>query len=107
MGFFGDSQQEKELKTLMQQASETMNKLVDNANANPTITAYARTLINQLGNEVNLLYIKSETLSPAKQMSMQVTIGGYSVPFANGKIGFVMFMNDFTRRTGERFPHFT
>ena len=99
--------EEQELKTLMVQAAATMRKLVDDANANPTITPYARTLINQLGNEVNMLYTKSENVSPARQMSMQVVIDGQSVPFANGKMGFVMFMNDFTRRTGEKFPHFT
>lgn len=104
MGLFGDSQQEKELKALMVQASETMRKLVDDANANAIITPYARTLINQLGNEVNMLYKKSDNLSPAQQMSMQVMIGGQPVPFVNGKMAFAMFMNDFTRKTGEKFP---
>jgi hypothetical protein len=103
MGLFGDSQQEKELKELMVKASETMRKLVDEMNEKQSVTSYARTCINQLGSEVNMLYEKSANLSSMKQMSMQVTIDGQSVPFANGKIGLVMFIKDFERRTGEKF----
>ena len=104
MGFFGDSKQEKELKALMLRASETMRRLVDEVNTKQLVTPYARTCINQLGNEVNMLYEQSVNLSSAKQMSIQVVIDGQPVSFANGKIGLVLFIKDFERRTGEKFP---
>jgi len=100
MGLFRGSTQEKELKALMLQAFETQRKLVDEVNAKQSVTPYARLHINLLGMVVNMLYENTSM----EQMSMYVVIDGQPISFANGIIGLVLFMKDFERRTGEKFP---
>jgi hypothetical protein len=105
MGLFGDSQQEKDLKALLQRTYDTMQKLLNDFKANnQRVTPYARQCMNQFVSEVNLLYSKSENLSAAKQMSIQIYIDGQYVSLGNSKVGFIMFMRDFERTTGEKFP---
>jgi hypothetical protein len=105
MGLFGDSQQEKELKALLEKTYNTMQRLLDDYNTNnQRVTSYGKQCINQFAGEVNLLYSKSANLSVAKQMSIQIYIDRQWVSLYNSKVGFMLFKGDFERTTGERIP---
>jgi primosomal protein N'' len=104
MGLFGDSQQEKELKALMTKAAETMQNLINEVERHQLVTDLARYYVNQLAAEVNSLYEKSSNLSAFKNMSIKTIIAGQHISLADAKITFIRFMNDFTRKTGEKFP---
>ena len=104
MGLFGDSQQEKDLKALMTKATETMKNLIDEVEEHQLVTPLGKYYINQLAAEVNSLFEKSSNLSTHKNMSIKAMIAGQYISLANAKVAFVHFMNDFTRRTGEKFP---
>ncbi|MDH6355989.1 hypothetical protein M2132_002340 [Dysgonomonas sp. PH5-45] len=103
MGFFGDSTQEREVKALIHEAHDIMQKLIQDYRKNEEVTFSGKSYIFRMGDTVNKLFEKSSNMSTSKNMTLQVVVDGQPLSLMAAKMAFIHFIRDFERMTGENF----